>query len=340
MSLNIGINGFGRIGRMVLRASLERDDINVVAVNDPFIPVDYMVYMLKYDSTQGICGADISTDGTFLIVNGNKMFVNSEREPSKIKWGEQGASYVCECTGIFKEKDSASLHLAGGAKKVFVSAPSKTINMFCVGTNTDELDAKEELFSNASCTTNCLAPIAKVLNDNFGISSGLMTTVHAVTATQPSVDAPSKKDWRAGRAAFSNIIPSSTGAAIAIGKVIPKLNGKLNGMAFRVPVANGSVIDLTAVLEKDTTYDEVCAAMEKAANGPYKGVLGYADKDSRLVSQDIIGDPRTSIFDAPAGLMIGQRLVKVVSWYDNEWGYSTKLLELVSLVAKKSGDIK
>jgi glyceraldehyde 3-phosphate dehydrogenase len=340
MSIKIGINGFGRIGRMVLRASLDRDDIEVVAVNDPFIPADYMVYMLKYDSAQGTCKADISTDGTNLIVNGKTIAVNQERDPAQIPWAKQGATYVAECTGIFKEKDTAQKHIDGGAKKVFISAPTKTINMFCVGTNTDELDAKEQFFSNASCTTNCLAPVAKVLNDNFGIEAGLMTTVHAVTATQPTVDAPSKKDWRGGRAAFSNIIPSSTGAAVAIGSVIPDLNGKLNGMAFRVPVVNGSVVDLTCVLKKDATYDEVCDAMQKAAEGPYKGILGFAGKDNRLVSQDIIGDPRTSIFDADAGLMMGKRLVKVIAWYDNEWGYSCKLLELIALVAKKAGDLK
>mmetsp|Transcript_26208 Transcript_26208/g.22966 ORF Transcript_26208/g.22966 Transcript_26208/m.22966 type:complete len:341 (-) Transcript_26208:434-1456(-) len=340
MALKLGINGFGRIGRMVLRASMKRDDIEVVAVNDPFIPPDYMVYQLKYDSAQGRYDGKIerSEDGKFLIVDGQKIAINQERDPKAIPWAKQGAVYVAECTGIFKEKDTANAHLEGGAKKVIISAPSKTAPMFCMGVNTDELDVKEEIISNASCTTNCLAPVAKILNDEYGIEAGLMTTIHAVTATQNTVDGPHKKSWRNGRAGFSNIIPASTGAAKAIGKVIPSLNGILNGMAFRVPVVCGSVVDLTCQLKKDATYEDVCAAMKKAAEGPLKGIFGYTDE--MIVSTDVLGDARSSIFDSQAGMMIGKRLVKVISWYDNEWGYSNRLLDLCSFVAKKDGICK
>jgi len=339
-TLKLGINGFGRIGRMVLRASMKREDIEVVAVNDPFIPPDYMVYQLKYDSAQGRYDGKIerSEDGKFLIVDGQKIAINQERDPKAIPWAKQGAVYVAECTGIFKEKDTANAHLEGGAKKVIISAPSKTAPMFCMGVNTDELDVKEEIISNASCTTNCLAPVAKILNDEYGIEAGLMTTIHAVTATQNTVDGPHKKSWRNGRAGFSNIIPASTGAAKAIGKVIPSLNGILNGMAFRVPVVCGSVVDLTCQLKKDTTYEDVCAAMKKAAEGPLKGIFGYTDE--MIVSTDVLGDARSSIFDSQAGMMIGKRLVKVISWYDNEWGYSNRLLDLCSFVAKKDGICK
>eukprot|EP01083_Nonionella_stella_P141150 434325_1 len=336
-TLKLGINGFGRIGRMVLRASMQREDIEVVAVNDPFIPPDYMVYQFKYDSAQGRYKGEVTTDGSNLIVDGKKIIINQARDPSTIEWAKQGAVYVAECTGIFREKDKASAHLKGGAKKVIISAPSKTAPMFCMNVNTDELDVKEEIISNASCTTNCLAPVTKVLNDTFGIECGLMTTVHAVTATQNCVDGPHRKDWRSGRGAYDNIIPGSTGAAIAIGHVIPELNGKLNGMCFRVPVACGSVVDLTCVLKKDCEYKDVCAAMKAAAEGPLKGILGYTDE--KIVSSDVLGDSRSSIFDAGAGMMMGKRLVKVVTWYDNEWGYSCRLLDLCAFVAKKDGTL-
>eukprot|EP00484_Ammonia_sp_Unknown_P009789 CAMPEP_0197055598 /NCGR_PEP_ID=MMETSP1384-20130603/69024_1 /TAXON_ID=29189 /ORGANISM="Ammonia sp." /LENGTH=317 /DNA_ID=CAMNT_0042489227 /DNA_START=160 /DNA_END=1113 /DNA_ORIENTATION=- len=317
---------------------MKRDDIEVVAVNDPFIPPDYMVYQLKYDSAQGRYDGKVETDGKNLIVDGKKIIINQERDPSNIPWDKQGAVYVAECTGIFVEKDKADAHIKGGAKKVIISAPSKSAPMFCMNVNTDELDVKENIISNASCTTNCLAPISKVLNDSFGIECGLMTTVHAVTATQNTVDGPHRKDWRSGRGAFSNIIPASTGAAKAIGSVIKELNGKLNGMCFRVPTVCGSVVDLTAVLKKDATYEEVCAAMKKAAEGSLKGILGYTDE--KLVSCDILGDSRSSIFDAGAGMMMGKRLVKVISWYDNEWGYSCRLLDLIAFTAKKDGLLK
>jgi len=338
MALKLGINGFGRIGRMVLRASMARDDIEVVAVNDPFILADYMVYQFKYDSAQGRYAGKVETDGKNLIVDGKKIVINQERDPANIPWAKQGAVYVAECTGIFREKDKASAHLKGGAKKVIISAPSKTAPMFCMNVNTDTMDAKEEIISNASCTTNCLAPVIKVLNDSFGVEQGLMTTVHAVTATQNTVDGPHRKDWRSGRGAYSNIIPGSTGAAIAIGSVIPELNGKLNGMCFRVPVPCGSVIDVTCVLKKDTNYDQVCAAMKKAAEGELKGILGYTDE--KIVSSDVLGDARSSIFDSGAGMMMGKRLVKVISWYDNEWGYSCRLLDLCAFTAKKDGICK
>jgi len=339
-TLKLGINGFGRIGRMVLRASLKRDDVEVVAVNDPFIPPEYMVYQFKYDTAQGRYDGDVkvSDDGKNLVVEGKTIMVNSCRNPEEIPWAKQGAVYVAECTGIFKEKDSACKHLKGGAKKVIISAPSKTAPMFCMNVNTDSLDEKEEIISNASCTTNCLAPIVKVLDEAFGVESGLMTTVHAVTATQVTVDGPHKKDWRLGRGAYNNIIPGSTGAAIAIGKVIPSLNGKLNGMCFRVPVVDGSVVDLTCVLKKDADKDAVCAAMKKAAEGPLKGILGYTNE--KIVSSDVLGDSRSSIFDADVCMMMGKRLVKVVSWYDNEWGYSCRLLDLVAFTAKKDGILK
>jgi glyceraldehyde 3-phosphate dehydrogenase len=335
MSLKLGINGFGRIGRMVLRASMKRPDIDVVAVNDPFIPPDYMVYQFKYDSAQGRYDGTVETDGTHLIIDGKKIIINQERDPAAIPWAKQGAVYVAECTGIFKEKNNACAHLAGGAKKVIISAPSKTAPMYCMNVNTDTLDAKEEIISNASCTTNCLAPVVKVLNDAFGIKCGLMTTVHAVTATQNVVDGPHRKDWRSGRGAYDNIIPGSTGAAVAIGKVIPALDGKLNGMCFRVPVACGSVVDLTCVLEQDTDYKTVCGEMKKAAEGPLKGILGYTE--DKIVSSDVMGDSRSSIFDAGAGMMMGERLVKVITWYDNEWGYSCRMLDLCAFVAKKDG---
>jgi len=336
-TLQLGINGFGRIGRMVLRASLARSDIRVVAINDPFISPEYMVYQFKYDSAQSRFAGQVSTDGKNLIVNGSTIAINSERDPAAIPWAKQGAVYVAECTGIFRETAQASLHLQGGARRVIISAPSKTAPMYVMKVNTDELDCKEAVISNASCTTNCLAPVIKVLNDTFGVEEGLMTTVHAVTATQVTVDGPHKKDWRLGRGAYNNIIPSSTGAAKAIGKILPELDGKLNGMCFRVPVICGSVVDATCVLKRDASYEQVCDAMRRAAaqGGELEGVLGFMEDE--VVSTDVLGDSRSSLFDAKAGMMMGSRLVKVVSWYDNEWGYSSRLLDLCALAAVKDG---
>jgi len=337
MALKLGINGFGRIGRMVLRASLCRDDVEVVSVNDPFIPPDYMVYQFRYDSAQGTFRGKVETDGTNLIVNGKKIIINQERDPSAIPWAKQGAVFVAECTGIFREKEKAAAHLKGGAKKVVISAPSKTAPMYVMCCNTDsyEESKEKEIISNASCTTNCLAPVAKVLHDAFGIKHGLMTTVHAATATQVTVDGPHRKDWKLGRGAYNNIIPSSTGAAVAIGSVIKSLDGKLNGMCLRVPVLCGSVVDATFVLEKDTTFEEVCAKMKEAAEGPMKGVLGYCT--DKIVSSDCLGDPRSSLFDVGSSLLIGSNLLKVVAWYDNEWGYSCRLLDLCAFTAQKDG---
>merc|ERR1719283_84331 len=300
-----------------------------------FIPPDYMVYQFKYDSAQGRFDGEVSTDGKNLIINGQKIIVNQERAPKDIPWAEQGAVFVAECTGIFKELDTANQHLEGGAKKVLISAPSRSAPMYCMKVNTEKYESKETIISNASCTTNCLAPITKVLNDCFGVENGLMTTVHAVTATQVTVDGPHKKNWRLGRGAYNNIIPSSTGAAIAIGSILPELDGKLNGMCFRVPVICGSVVDATCVLKRDANYDEVCAAMRKAAGGQLEGVLGYVEDE--VVSSDVLGESRSSLFDAKASMMMGARLVKVVSWYDNEWGYSSRLLDLCALVAAKDG---
>lgn len=339
MPLRLGINGFGRIGRMVLRCAVERDDIEVVAVNDPFIAPEYMVYQFKYDSSQGRFKGDVSTDGQTLNVNGAKIAVHQERNPADIKWSEQKVDYVAECTGIFKEVDKAKVHIeSGGARRVVISAPSKTAPMFVVGVNDGEYDKdKDTIISNASCTTNCLAPVAKVIHDKFGIEEGLMTTIHAATANQMTVDGPSKKktEWRMGRAAFSNIIPATTGAAKAIGKVIKDLNGKLNGMAFRVPVVDGSVVDLTVKTRNATSLDEIKKAMSDAANGPMKGILGYTEEP--IVSTDIIGDTRSSIFDAAAGIEMSSKFFKVVSWYDNEWGYSNRLLDLALIAAKQDG---
>jgi len=322
---------------MVLRASLCRDDVEVVSVNDPFIPPDYMVYQFRYDSAQGTFRGKVETDGTNLIVNGKKIIINQERDPSAIPWAKQGAVFVAECTGIFREKEKAAAHLKGGAKKVVISAPSKTAPMYVMCCNTDsyEESKEKEIISNASCTTNCLAPVAKVLHDAFGIKHGLMTTVHAATATQVTVDGPHRKDWKLGRGAYNNIIPSSTGAAVAIGSVIKSLDGKLNGMCLRVPVLCGSVVDATFVLEKDTTFEEVCAKMKEAAEGPMKGVLGYCT--DKIVSSDCLGDPRSSLFDVGSSLLIGSNLLKVVAWYDNEWGYSCRLLDLCAFTAQKDG---
>jgi len=328
--IKIGINGFGRIGRLVLRAAQERSDIEVVAVND-LLDASYMAYMLKYDSTHGRFKGTVDVDGNQLVVNGKKIRVTSEPDPANLKWNEPSADYVVESTGLFTDMAKAEAHLKAGAKKVIISAPSKDAPMFVMGVNHKSYTSSINVLSNASCTTNCLAPVAKVLHDNWGIEEALMTTVHAVTATQKTVDGPSKKDWRGGRGGYQNIIPSSTGAAKAVGKVIPDLNGKLTGMSFRVPTANVSVVDLTARLKKGTTYEEINATMKKAAEGELKGILGYTEED--VVSSDFIGDSRTSIYDAGAGIMLSPTFVKVVSWYDNEWGYSSKVLDLIAHVA-------
>ncbi len=325
--IKVGINGFGRIGRLVFRASQNRDDIQVVGIND-LLEVDYIAYMLKYDTVHGRFNGTVEVKDGNLIVNGVTIRVTAEKNPADLKWGEIGVEYVVESTGLFLSKEKSQGHIDAGAKYVVMSAPSKDDTpMFVCGVN-EKKYAGQQFVSNASCTTNCLAPIAKVLNDNFGIIEGLMTTVHATTATQKTVDGPSAKDWRGGRAAAGNIIPSSTGAAKAVGKVIPELNGKLTGMSFRVPTLNVSVVDLTVRLAKETTYEEICAAMKKASENELKGKLGYTNED--VVSSDFIGDSRTSIFDEKAGIAISPTFVKVVSWYDNEWGYSNKILELVA----------
>lgn len=326
-TIKIGINGFGRIGRLVFRAAMEKSDVQVVAIND-LIDAEYMSYMLRYDSTHGRFKGDVEVKDGKLIVNGQEIRVTSEKDPANLKWNEVGAEYVVESTGIFLTKEKAQGHLDAGAKKVVMSAPSKDDTpMFVMGVNHDKYTNDMNMVSNASCTTNCLAPLAKVLHDNFGIVEGLMTTVHAATATQRTVDGPSAKDWRGGRGAYQNIIPSSTGAAKAVGKVIPELNGKLTGMAFRVPTPDVSVVDLTCRLEKGASYEEVKKAMKAAADGPLKGIMGYTEEP--VVSNDFLGDARTSIFDAGAGIALNDNFVKVVSWYDNEWGYSNKVVELI-----------
>ena len=330
--IKVGINGFGRIGRLVFRASLLRDDIEVVAIND-LIEVDYMAYMLKYDSVHGKFEGTVSAEDGMLVVNGRKIRVTAEKEPALINWGAVGADYVVESTGRFLTKELSEGHIKAGAKYVVMSAPSKDDTpMFVTGVNLDTYKKGTQFVSNASCTTNCLAPLAKVLNDNFGIEMGLMTTVHAATSTQKTVDGPSNKDWRGGRSALGNIIPSSTGAAKAVGKVIPELNGKLTGMSFRVPTMDVSVVDLTVSLKKGATYDEICAAVKKASEGELKGILGYTEE--MVVSTDFTTDPRTSIFDAKAGIALTDKFVKVVSWSDNEWGYSNKVLCLIAHMAK------
>ena len=326
--IKIGINGFGRIGRLVFRAAIKDNNIEVVGIND-LIETEYMSYMLRHDSTHGKFDGKVTVQGNNLIVNGNKIRVTNEKDPSNLKWSEINAEYIVESTGLFLNKESAKGHLSSGAKKVIMSAPSKDDTpMFVMGVNHLSYTSDMHFVSNASCTTNCLAPMAKVLNDNFGIISGLMTTVHAATASQKVVDGPSLKDWRGGRAAFSNIIPSSTGAAKAVGKVIPSLNGKLTGMAFRVPTVNVSVVDLTANLKTKTSYKEICSTMKNASENELKGIMGYTNED--VVSTDFIGDSRTSIFDAGAGIMLNDTFVKVVGWYDNEWGYSSKVIELIN----------
>ncbi|MCW3160118.1 type I glyceraldehyde-3-phosphate dehydrogenase [Chryseobacterium oryctis] len=325
--IKVGINGFGRIGRLVFRAMTERDNIEVVGIND-LIDATYMAYMLKYDSVHGIFPGEVSVEGNDLVVNGNRIRVTAERDPNNLKWNEVGAEYIVESTGLFLSKDTAQAHINAGAKKVILSAPSKDDTpMFVMGVNHTELTDDIKILSNASCTTNCLAPLAKVIHDNFGIVEGLMTTVHATTATQKTVDGPSMKDWRGGRAALNNIIPSSTGAAKAVGKVIPSLNGKLTGMSFRVPTVDVSVVDLTVRIEKAASYEEICSVIKAASEGELKGILGYTE--DAVVSQDFVGDKRTSIFDKDAGIMLSPNFVKLVSWYDNEMGYSNKLVDML-----------
>ena len=326
--IKVGINGFGRIGRLAFRSAVNRPNIKIVGIND-LLDVEYLAYMLKYDSVHGQFDGEVEVKDGKLVVNGNAIRITAERDPANLKWDEVDAEYVIESTGFFLTEETAGKHLEAGAKKVVLSAPSKDHTpMFVMGVNNTELKADQKIFSNASCTTNCLAPITKVLNDNFGIVEGLMTTVHAATATQKTVDGPSMKDWRGGRSAIHNIIPSSTGAAKAVGKVIPAMNGKLTGMAFRVPTMDVSVVDLTVKLEKPASYKEICAAMKAASeSGPMKGVLGYTE--DLIVSQDFVGDTRTSIFDANAGIALNDNFVKVVSWYDNEIGYSTKIVDLI-----------
>ncbi len=328
--VKIGINGFGRIGRLVFRASVKRDNVEVVAIND-LLDVEHLAYLLEYDSVHGRFDGTVEVKDGHLVVNGKTVRITAERDPKNLKWDEVGAEIVAECTGIFTTLDMAQSHIDGGAKKVVISAPSKDAPMFVMGVNHDEVKASDTIVSNASCTTNCLAPLAKVLDDNFGIVEGLMTTVHATTATQMTVDGPSKKDYRGGRSAMLNIIPASTGAAKAVTKVIPSLQGKLTGMAFRVPTADVSVVDLTVRLEKSTSYDEIKKVFKSASEGAMKGILGYTEEP--VVSQDFVSDARTSIFDAGAGMELNSNFFKIISWYDNEAGYSNKLVDLAEHVA-------
>jgi len=330
--IKVGINGFGRIGRIVFRNAVEHDDIDIVAVNDPFIETHYAAYMLKYDSTHGQFKGEVEAVEGGLKVNGKLVKFYTKRDPTEIPWSETGAYYIVESTGVFTTTEKASAHLKGGAKKVVISAPSADAPMYVMGVNEKSYDGKADVISNASCTTNCLAPLAKVIHDEFGIVEGLMTTIHSYTATQKTVDGPSAKDWRGGRTAAQNIIPSSTGAAKAVGKVIPSLNGKLTGMSMRVPTSNVSVVDLTCRLEKGASYDEIKAVIKKHAEGDLKGILGYTEDD--VVSTDLNGDNRSSIFDAKAGISLNDNFVKLVSWYDNEWGYSRRVLDLLAYIAK------
>ena len=331
--IRVGINGFGRIGRLVFRAGLSNPNIEVVGINDPFMTPEYCAYMLRYDTVHGQCKNNISHTATDVVVDGQSVRFFAEKDPANIPWSTCGADYVVEATGVFTDMEKAGAHLKGGAKKVIISAPSKDAPMFVCGVNLNAYKPDMNIVSNASCTTNCLAPIAKVMHDNFGIADGLMTTVHSITGTQKTVDGPSMKDWRGGRAASYNIIPSSTGAAKAVGKVIPELNGKLTGMSFRVPTLNVSVVDLTVNLQKAASYEEICSAMKKASEGELKGILGYTEDE--VVSSDFIGDPRTSIFDVKAGIALTPTFVKLVSWYDNEWGYSNKVLQLIEYMDTK-----
>ncbi len=333
MTVKVGINGFGRIGRLVFRAASENPNVTVVGVNDPFMTTDYMAYMVKYDTVHGRFDGEVDYKEDKLIVNGEEIAVYAKMNPAEIPWSECGADYIVEATGVFLTTEKASAHLKGGAKKVIISAPAKdkVTPMFVMGVNNDTYTTDMDIVSNASCTTNCLAPIAKVLNDNFGIKEGLMTTIHSYTSTQKTVDGPSSKNWRMGRACAQNIIPSTTGAAIAVGVVLPELNGKLTGMAFRIPTPDSSVVDLVCNLEKAATYEDIKAAMKKASENELKGILGYTEED--VVSSDFIHDSRTSIFDAKAGLSLTDHFVKVISWYDNEWGYSSKVIDLISYMA-------
>lgn len=328
MSVKIGINGFGRIGRLVFRAGIGREDIEFTGINDPFIDPEYMVYMLKYDSAHGHFDGEVYAEKDAIVVNGKRVRVSAESDPEKLRWDEIGAQYVVESTGAFTTIDKASAHLKAGAKKVVISAPSADAPMFVMGVNNKIYTSDLKVVSNASCTTNCLAPLAKVINDNFGIKEGLMTTVHATTATQKTVDGPSKKDWRGGRSVLGTIIPSSTGAAKAVGKVIPSLNGKLTGMAFRVPTLDVSVVDLTVQLERGASYKEICNAVKAASEGEYKGIIKYIDE--QLISADFLGETSTCIFDAGAGIALNDNFVKLIAWYDNEIGYSSKVLDLIT----------
>ena len=334
MASKIGINGFGRIGRLVLRVALGRKDIEVVAVNAPFIAPDYAAYMFKYDSTHGRYKGEVTASGDDLVIDGHKIKVFQERDPANIPWGKSGVDYVIESTGVFTKLEGAQKHIDAGAKKVIITAPSADAPMFVVGVNEDKYTPDLKIISNASCTTNCLAPLAKVVNDTFGIEEGLMTTVHSITATQKTVDGPSHKDWRGGRTASGNIIPSSTGAAKAVGKVIPELNGKLTGMSLRVPTTDVSVVDLTVRLKKAASYEEIAQAIKKASEGPLKGVLGYTE--DAVVSTDFLGSSYSSIFDEKAGILLSPTFVKLISWYDNEYGYSTRVVDLLEHVAKAS----
>lgn len=336
MAITIGINGFGRIGRLVLRVALSRPDIKVVAINDPFIAPDYASYMFKYDSTHGRFDGEVTSKDDSLVIDGQSIKVFGERDPAAIPWGKAGVDYVIESTGVFTTLEGANKHIEGGAKKVIITAPSSDAPMFVVGVNHEKYTADLNIVSNASCTTNCLAPLAKVVNDAFGIEEGLMTTVHSITATQKTVDGPSHKDWRGGRTASGNIIPSSTGAAKAVGKVIPELNGKLTGMSLRVPTVDVSVVDLTVRLKKAATYEEISEAIKSAANGELKGVLSYTE--DAVVSTDFLGSNYSSIFDQKAGILLSPTFVKLISWYDNEFGYSTRVVDLLEHVAKVSSN--
>ena len=333
MSVKVGINGFGRIGNLAFQAALSKGEVEVVAINDPFMAADYMAYIVKYDTVHGRFNGTVEEKDGKLVVNGKEIKIYNEMDPKNIPWGELGVDYVMECSGVFTTIEKAGAHLEGGAKKVIISAPSADAPMFVMGVNNDKYDTSMNVVSNASCTTNCLAPLAKVINDNYGIKDGLMTTVHSTTATQKTVDSASKKDWRGGRAAAVNIIPSSTGAAKAVGKVIPELNGKLTGMAFRVPTVDVSVVDLTCNLEKPAKYEDICKVVKEASENEFKGVIEYIDED--VVSSDFIHDANTSIFDAKAGIQLTDTFVKLVAWYDNEWGYSNKLVDLAIYMSGK-----
>jgi len=333
--VKVGINGFGRIGRIVLRNALTVPGCDVVAINDPFIDLEYMVYMFKYDSVHGRFKGQVESKNGLLVIDGREIKVYAEKDPAAIKWSESGATYIVESTGVFTTIDKASAHLKGGAKKVIISAPSSDAPMFVCGVNLESYDPKYSVISNASCTTNCLAPLAKVIHDNFGIVEGLMSTIHATTATQKTVDGPSHKDWRGGRGVNNNIIPSSTGAAKAVGKVIPDLNGKLTGLSFRVPVNDVSVVDLVVRLEKGASYDEIKETVKKASETTHKGIIEYTTDD--VVSTDFVGHDASSIFDAKAGIQLNKNFVKLVAWYDNEWGYSKRVCDLLMYVASKDG---